>query len=109
MSLDDAIRETVTAALREALPAIRTELGRPRLLPIRETPVAYRAILAAEQRGELTVYRVGHASLVDEAELYEWVRRTGAPRDPKRAAPADEVGELIAINETRRARRKGAA
>jgi hypothetical protein len=105
LSVEETIRALVVGALRDALPELRAELGRPRMLPIKKTPVAYRAILAAEQRGELTVYRIGHSSLVDEADLHEWIRRVGVPRPEQPAAPSDEIGELIELGDERRARR----
>jgi hypothetical protein len=72
------------------------------LISIRRAAVAYRAILAAERRGELQVYRVGHASLVDEAELYAWIRRTGVTRTDATGPASDEVGKLIAISDRER-------
>jgi hypothetical protein len=101
-----AIRETLLAVVPELASALRAELDRPRMLPIRQAPVAYRAILAAERAGELTVYRVGHASLVDEQELFAWIRRNGSPPAPPGTATADEIGELIAIGDRRRATRR---
>jgi hypothetical protein len=103
MSIEAEISAVVLAAVRGAVADVRAEIGRPRLVPIKEAPVAYRLILAAERAGELQVYRVGHASLVDEAELYEWIRRTGAAREkPRQDKQADEIGELIAIGDRRR-------
>jgi hypothetical protein len=103
MSIEAEIHSVVLAAIRGAAAELRAELGRPRLVPIKETVVAYRAILEAERAGELQVYRVGHASLVDEAELYEWIRRTGAARaKPAAVEEPDAIGELIAIGDRRR-------
>jgi hypothetical protein len=103
MSLEAEISAVVLAAVRDAAVELRAELGRPRLVPIKETVVAYRTILEAERAGDLQVYRVGHASLVDEAELYAWIRRTGAARrEPKQSEPSDEIGQLIAIGDRRR-------
>lgn len=98
VTLEQHIRELVLAAFREALPEIRAELARPRMLPIKEAPVAYRAILEAEKRGELKVYRVGHASLVDEAELHAWIRRAGSTLE----RPDDEAERIIELNSRRR-------
>ena len=107
MSLDAAIRHALFGGVSELAAALRAELDRPRMVPVKEAPVAYRAILEAERAGELTVYRVGHTSLVDEQELFAWVRRTGAKPPPKEA-PADEIGELIALSDRRRVGRKAA-
>lgn len=104
MSLEEAIRSFVADAVKQAAPLLRAELERPKMLPIKETPVAYRALLDAERRGELTIYRVGHASLVDEVELYEWIRRTGVGRAPE-AEPVDETAKLIELGDARRRRR----
>jgi hypothetical protein len=107
LSLDAVLREAVRDALATELPAVLAHLhGEPRMLPIKETPVSYRLILEAEKRGELTVFRVGKASLVDASELFEWIRRAGC----KQAAPAtqpDAVGELLELDRARRAKRKG--
>jgi hypothetical protein len=103
MSLEAEISAVVLAAVRGAVADVRAELGRPRLVPIKETVVAYRAILEAERAGELQVYRIGHASLVDEGELYDWIRRTGAAREkPRQVEPSDEIAELIEIGDRRR-------
>jgi hypothetical protein len=103
MSLEVELQAVVLAAVRGAAAELRAELGRPRMVPIKETVVAYRAILEAERTGELRVYRVGHASLVDEAEFYEWIRRVGASRaEPPPVEQTDEVGELIEIADRRR-------
>jgi hypothetical protein len=103
MSIEAEIQSVVLAAVRGVAAELRAELGRRRMLPIKETPVSYRAILEAERAGELRVFRVGHASLVDEAELYEWIRRAGAARaKPQPDHRPDEVGELIEIGDRRR-------
>jgi hypothetical protein len=87
----------------DVVAAVRKELERPRLIPIKDAPVAYRAILDAERRGELVVYRVGHGSFVDESELFAWIRRVGVPKaEPEQR---DAVGELIALGDARRERR----
>lgn len=105
MSLDIAIRELVLGAVRAALPELRAELGRPRLLSIRELPVSYRLVLEAERAGEIRVYRRGKFSAVDEAEFVAWVKRAVAPRRAANSEIADEIGEIIAATESRRARR----
>jgi len=105
VSLEAAIRQALLCGVSELVASVRAELDRPRMVPVKGAPVAYRAILAAEQAGELTVYRVGHTSLVDEQELFAWVRRTGAKQSPE-VAPVDEIGELIALADRRRVSRK---
>lgn len=109
MSLDRAIGDAIEAALRERLPAVLGQLAtQARMLPIKSAPVSYRAILAAEKAREITVYRVGKASLVDTAELYAWIRQTGLTT-PVEATP-DDVGELLELDRERRAKRgKGRA
>ena len=104
MSIDEVIRLAIRDALASEMATVMAELGRPRLISIKAAPVAYRAILAAEREGELTVYRVGHASLVDEADLYAWIRRVGAQRSERPSG--DEVADLIALGDQRRGSRK---
>src|SRR5690606_16115450 len=104
MSLDDQIRDVLLGAAPELAARLREELGGPRRIPLAEAPVARRTVLDAERAGELSIYRTGQARLLDESELYAWIRRTGAPRRAP-AEPADEVGELIAIGDERRRRR----
>ena len=102
MSLDAALRSAVLELVPEFAASVRAEFERPRLVPIKSAPVAYRAILDAERHGELAVYRVGHASFVDEAELFAWIRRVGVPKvEPEQR---DTVGELIALGDARRRR-----
>jgi hypothetical protein len=109
VSLEGAIGDALEAALRERLPALLAQLQiEARMLPIKAAPVSYRAILAAEKAGEIAVYRVGKASLVDTAELYAWIRQTGLTT-PVEATP-DDVGELLELDRERRAKRgKGRA
>lgn len=112
MTLEDAIRQVVLGAATELAARLREELGRPRMILLDDAPVARRIVLDAERAGELPIYRVGQARLLDESELYAWIRRTGAPRRAPAvpavpAEPADEVGELIALGDERR-RRRGA-
>ena len=109
MSLDAVLRDAVRDALTAELPGLLAQLqGQPRMLPIKATPVSYRLILEAEKRGELTVFRVGKASLVDAAQLFDWIRRVGQER--RTAAPTDAVGELLELDRERRAKRgKGRA
>jgi hypothetical protein len=107
--LEQALQEAVRAALAAELPPLLAQLqAQPRMLAIKATPVSYRLILDAEKRGELTVFRVGKASLVDAAQLFEWIRRVGQQR--RTATPADAVGELLELDRERRAKRgKGRA
>jgi hypothetical protein len=104
VSLDDAFHAVVLRLAPELVAAVRAELARSRMVPIKEAPVAYRAILDGERRGEIVVYRVGHASFVDETELYAWIKRIGvaAKAEP---TPVDEIGELIAANSRRSQKR----
>jgi hypothetical protein len=110
VSLDVAIRELVLGAVRDALPALLSELGRPRLISIRELPVSYRLVLEAERAGEIRVYRRGKFSAVDEAEFIQWVKLAPASaiRKPE-PAPVDDIEDLIAANEIRRTKRRGRA
>ncbi len=107
MSLDAAIRELVLGAVRDGLPVLLAELGRPRLISIRELPVSHRLVLDAERAGEIRIYRRAKFSAVDEAEFIAWVKRApaSAMRKPE-PAPVDEIGELIAANESRRSRKQ---
>jgi hypothetical protein len=106
MSLDAAIREIVLGAVRDALPELRAELGRPRLISIRELPVSHRLVLEAERAGEIRVYRRGKFSAVDEAEFTTWVKRAPAcvVRKIEPAPVLDEIDEIIASNDVRRKR-----
>lgn len=100
-ALADVLGAKVAAAARD-------QLGRPRMLPIKDAPVSYRRLLEAERAGELRIYRVGHASLVDEVELFDWIKRSGArvAMSPE-PEPADEIGALVEMNDVRRARAGG--
>jgi hypothetical protein len=102
MSIEGELRNLVLAAFRDAAAELRAELGRPRMLPIKSCGVPYRQVLDAEKRGELVVYRVGNASLVDEGELYAWIRKTGVRREVEKQGPSDEIGELIEMGDRRR-------
>lgn len=105
MTIDAALTALIEAAAeagaRRALEALPPE-RRGGLVPIREAPVAYRAILEAEHAGELRVYRRGKASFVDRDQLEEWIRR--APSGTAEPEP-DEVAELIELHHRRRRRR----
>ena len=107
--IEESLRSAVLGLVPEFVASVREELGRPRMLPIKEAPVAYRAILAAEKAGELQVYRVGHAALVDEVELFSWVRRVGLRQDKPtmetEPEKADEIGAIIEMGDERRKRR----
>jgi hypothetical protein len=107
VSIDASVRDAMLGLVPEVVAAVRAELERPRLLPIKSAPVAYRAILDAERRGELAVFRVGHASFVDEAELFAWIRRVGTPKPE--SEQRDAVAELIALGDARRNRRPRSA
>lgn len=110
MSLDDALRAAVLAQVPELVAALREELGRSKLIPIKEAIVSYRAILAAEKRCELKVYRVGNGSFVDEIELYDWIKRVGAqPAARADEHPADEIAELIDMQDGKRRKGRGRA
>jgi len=102
VSLDAAIRELVLSAVRDALPEVRAEFGRPRLISIRELPVSHRLVLEAEHAGEIRVYRRGKLSVVDEAEFVAWMKRSATPTKPPQPTADDEIGELIAANVRRR-------
>lgn len=109
MSLEAEIRSAVLASLREGLAELRAEVGRPRMIPIKSAPVAYRQLLEAERKAQLVILRIGHASFVDESELYAWIKKYGTDK-PKVAQPAsDEIGELLDINAQRRGKRGGRA
>jgi hypothetical protein len=108
VTLDEQIQELILRGVRDAVPTLLAELGRPRLLSIRELPVSYRLILEAEKAGEIRVYRRGKYSAVDEAEFIQWMKR--APTlDAEPAPPSDEVGALIDLNNSQRKRRGGRA
>jgi hypothetical protein len=74
------------------------------LIHIKQAPVSYRAILAANKAGELRVYRRGRAAFVRRDELETWIQRAPlTERAP--AAATDEIAELIQLNNARRRRR----
>ena len=98
-ALQELLEAAAEAGARRALEQAAPE-ARCSMIPIKQAPVAYRALLDAERAGELRIYRKGKASLVDVAELEAWIRR--APRAADAPAPADEAGELIAFNRERR-------
>jgi hypothetical protein len=107
-SLEVELRRALLAGVPELVAALLAHIGRPRLLSIKQAPVSYRALLAAERAGELTVYRVGKASFVAEAELFEFIIRTGVPCKPPPqgdAEPADDIAYLIEAGDARRAAR----
>lgn len=87
----DALRELLEAAA-EAGARRALELAGQRepssLVPIREAPVSYRAILKAAKEGEMKIVSRGKSSFVDRAELERWIR-AGAP--PKRTDPIDAL------------------
>jgi hypothetical protein len=99
MNLDEAIHVSVLSAVRAALPELLAELQRPRLIPIRELPVSFRMVLAAEKAGEIQVYRKGKFSAVDEAEFVAWVKRVAKP------SAADEIADLVDSNRRRHRQR----
>lgn len=98
----EALRELLAAAA-EAGARRALELAGQRepssLVPIREAPVAYRAILAAASKGELKIHRRGKAGFVERADLERWIR--AGSRAPK---ADDAIGELIDITRQRRRR-----
>jgi len=104
VSIENEFRSAVLSLVPELVAMVRAELGRPRMLPIKETIVSYRQILDGEKRGELTVYRVGHAALVDETELYAWIRRVGiiGTNNPDAAPAVDDIDRVIAIGDAKR-------
>ena len=114
--IDSAIRSALLGLVPELAARVREELGRPRMIDIQAGPVSRRAILAAERRGELAVYRPpgggtkgepGHASFVDELELFEWIRRHGSEREQAPEEPHDDVASIIEMGDRRRRRRAG--
>lgn len=110
MSLDTAIQAVVRAALEAELPAVLNELTRrSRMVPIKSAPIAYRAILKAENEGKLAVYRIGNSSFVDETELFAFVRAEGVERRAQPVSATDEIGALLEINQERRSKRGGRA
>ncbi|MEO7033099.1 MAG: hypothetical protein ABI548_04610 [Polyangiaceae bacterium] len=110
MSLDEAIRDAVRAALVSELPAALAGLvEQSRLVPLREAGVSYRLLLSAEHAGELRIYRRGHSAFVERTELERWVLAAPAARATSTPAPRDEVGELLEIGDRRRKSRKGRA
>ena len=111
MSLEGAIRAAILAHVGELAAAVREEIARPRMVPVKEAIVSYRAILDAEKRGALTVYRIGNASLVDEGELYAWIKREGVKRVEREAEPdeQDEIDALVDLADKRRRQRGGGA
>lgn len=106
MSLEGMLREAVLAAAPELVALVRADLGRPRMIPIEETGVSRRVLNAAAADGDIELFRIGHAVFVDSSAFYEFVRRAGAKPPSTDAAPTDEIGELIAIGDRRRSRRK---
>jgi len=111
VSIETALRELLEAAAeagaRRALAEAKLGTG-PRLTPIKSAKIAYRLILEAEKKGELRVYRRGHASFVDDDELDAWIRRAAIVTTEVVAPiePTDDIGELIAMNNARRRPRK---
>jgi hypothetical protein len=101
VSIEATFRSALLELVPEIVAAVRAELGHPRMRPIKETPISYRRILDAERAGELHVYRIGHAALVDESELYDWIRKKGVEVE-RTDEPADEIGELISLGDQRR-------
>ena len=102
MSLEAEIHRVVLASAPELAAALLAHIERPRMLPIKEAPISYRLILAAERAGELPVYRVGHSSFIAEGELFEFIRRTChqrrdrgpvPPRSPETRAPPGGASE----------------
>jgi len=94
-SLRELLEAAAEAGVRRAIESLSLAGASCSLIPIKEAPVAYRAILAAEQKGELHVYRRGKSSLIDLRELEAWIRRT--PCQDRGSVKPDEVGELIAL------------
>lgn len=111
MSLDEAFRAALLGHVPELAAQLREELGKPRMLPTKGAPVSHRAILAAEKRGELAVYRPPHTngSFVDEQELWDWIKRSGTPKAAPEPEPADDVDALIVHQDSSRKRRIRAA
>jgi hypothetical protein len=105
--IEAALRAAILAHVPELAAAVRAEIERPRLLPIKSACVSYRAILEGEKRGELQVYRIGNASLIDESELYDWIRRVGVKATPQPEQQGDELGELIELQDGKRKRAAG--
>lgn len=102
MSLDAALRAAIAEAIRSELPSQLSE--RRRLVPLDETRVARRALLAAEKAGELTIYRRGHSAFVEVEKLDAWIM--AAPKEAKPEAATDEIGAVIELGDRRRRNRK---
>lgn len=108
MTLDHALREWLRAELAAAIPAVLADLvHQSRLVALADTGINHRAILAAERARELQVYRRGHSAFVERSALEAWIIAGKAPA--KLAPPSDEIGELLAANDARRARRTRSA
>lgn len=107
MSLEAELWRTLLPGVPELVAALLAHVERPRMLPIKEAPIAYRLILDAEKAGELTVFRVGHASFVDEAELFSYIKRAGVSCKPLAEPVGDDIDALIHSGDERRARKAG--
>jgi hypothetical protein len=109
VNLDSAIRDAVASAIRAELPrALDDLLARARLIPIKGAPVSYRLLLAAEKAGELRIYRRGHSAFVEAAALDAWIMAAPEVRAPVVTEAHDEIGEVLHLNDQRRALRKRA-
>jgi hypothetical protein len=105
MQFLDGLRDLLTeAADLGARKALEKAAASPRrLLPLRECGVSYRLVLAAERAGELRVYRRGHASFVELAELERWILASPVARAAEPEGPAsDEIDEIIRLTDERR-------
>jgi len=92
------------AGARKALEQVQAKGAASRWIPIKESPLGYRATLDLVKAGELQVHGIGHRRYLDREQLDRWllahpIRSNDAPSDD------DEIAELIAAGDARREKR----
>ena len=111
MSAADALTTLLEAA---AAAGARTALAEfvtaqpSRWLPVKQSPLGYRATLDLIRAGEIHVHGIGHRRYVDREAVNAWLLAHPIAVASKPLGEPDEIDVLVASNRARKARRKGA-
>ena len=111
MTAADSLQSLLTAAAeagaRKALEQV-TSGPQTRWIPLRESPLGYRATLDLIRCGELTTHGIGNRKFLDREMVNRWLLEHPILNSSETPAEADELEGIIASNRARKARRKGA-
>ncbi len=110
MSVEGALSTLLEAAAeagaRRALEQVRPEASR--WIPLRESPLGYRATLRLIGAGELTTHGAGNRKYLDREMVDAWLLGHPILNSPTNAEGTDEIDAIVQANRARKARRKGA-